>query len=223
MVSEQGDQIHHIKKSFNKVLDKLSQKDIYVFAGMGLAKQNIDPGSFNSGFNYPLADFQKDIFKPGYFAGFRIDGTHDKQYQYSVAFSLNRVSTGTKIVDGIKIGPFVGDFIAMKPEDQFLFFSISPHYKKLLHLTDTSKFKFYLVFGPSIDWRLSDQSLDNQINDNYNHFQLKADIGLEFDNKTYYTLFLHYKKGLTSITKSPINSSFNMFELGLMLKAKDIF
>ena len=39
----------------------------------------------------------------------------------------------------------------------------------------------------------------------------------------YYTLFLHYHHSLTSITQSPIVTKFNAFELGIMLKAKDLF
>jgi hypothetical protein len=52
---------------------------------------------------------------------------------------------------------------------------------------------------------------------------LKADIGLEFDNKSYYTLFLYYKQGINSITKSPISTNMNSLELGMKTKASDLF
>lgn len=218
-----GGALSHIKSNLNKRFQDFKHNDIYVFAGMGLAKQNIDIGNYSNGFNYSLNDFQKNIYKPGFLGGIRFDGIYKEKHLYSFAFSLNKVSTGTNISNGIKISPFVGDFITIKPEDQFVFFNFASHYKKIVKITDTSKYKLYVVVGPSFDWRLSGQSLDNQVHHNYKQIQIKGDLGLEFDNKTYYTLFLHYYHSLTSITKQPINTSYNAFEMGIILKAKDLF
>ncbi len=110
-----------------------------------------------------------------------------------------------------------------KADDQFLNLSIAMHYKKLLAISDTSKYHFYFVLGPSLDTRLSAQSADNLVNNNYARFLLRGDLGFEFENKNFYTLFLHYKQGLTSFTKSPIKTNINSFELGMMIKAIDLF
>ncbi len=88
---------------------------------------------------------------------------------------------------------------------------------------DTTKFKFYFVAGPSLDVRMSGQSLDNQVRDNYSKLFLRAHLGLEFNNNDYYTLFFHYKQGLHSITKSPIQTGLNSFNMGMMIKASDLF
>jgi hypothetical protein len=78
------------------------------------------------------------------------------------------------------------------------------------------------VAGPSIDTRLSKQSTDNLVNYNYRRFLLRADIGLEYENQSFYTLFMHYKQGVTSFTKSPISTHLNTLEIGLMIKASDL-
>ena len=74
-----------------------------------------------------------------------------------------------------------------------------------------------------MDTRLSEQSADNLVNNNYSRFLLRADVGVEFENKNFYTLFLHYKKGVTSFTKSPISSNITSLEIGMMIKASDLF
>ena len=50
-----------------------------------------------------------------------------------------------------------------------------------------------------------------------------ADIGIEYENKSFYTLFMHYKQGVTSFTKSPVSTHLNSVEIGLLMKASDIF
>ena len=69
----------------------------------------------------------------------------------------------------------------------------------------------------------SSLSVHNLVNNNYARFLLRGDLGFEFENKNFYTLFLHYKQGLTSFTKSPIKTNVNSFELGMMIKASDLF
>jgi hypothetical protein len=110
-----------------------------------------------------------------------------------------------------------------KADNQFLNLSIAMRYKKILAINDTSKYKFYFVLGPSFETRLSGQSDDNKANKNYTRFLLRGDIGIEFENKNFYILFLHYKQGITSFTKSPIKTNINSFELGMLMKASDLF
>jgi uncharacterized protein len=45
----------------------------------------------------------------------------------------------------------------------------------------------------------------------------------EFVNDDFYTIFFHYKQSLHSITKSPIQTGFNNFDLGMLIKASDLF
>ena len=54
-------------------------------------------------------------------------------------------------------------------------------------------------------------------------FLLRADIGIEYENKSFYTLFMHYRQGVTSFTKSPVSTHLNSLEIGLMIKASDLF
>jgi hypothetical protein len=79
------------------------------------------------------------------------------------------------------------------------------------------------VAGPSLDIRLSGQGLDNQVNYNYRKMFLRAHLGVEFVNDDFYTIFFHYKQGLHSITRSPIQTGFNNFDLGMLIKASDLF
>ena len=137
--------------------------------------------------------------------------------------SLNKIATANNYKDNKSLPPFLGSFSNFKADDQFLNLSIAMHYKKLLAISDTSKYHFYFVLGPSLDTRLSAQSADNLMNNNYARFLLRGDVGFEFENKNFYTLFLHYKQGLTSFTKSPIKTNVNSFELGMMIKASQWF
>jgi len=117
----------------------------------------------------------------------------------------------------------LGSFSNFKADDQFFTLSMAAHYKKMLVFGDTLRRKFYVIGGPSLDTRLSGQSADNLVNNNYNRFILRADIGLEFDNQSYYTLFMHYRQGLNSFTKSPIRTTLNSVQFGIMIKASDLF
>ena len=210
-------------KTWNKTFVNFTDNNISLLAGMSFSKQTIKDAGYNSSFNYNLLDYNKNEFKPGFLAGFRVDGKYNKVHDYSVSFSLNKIATGTHYKEPGGLAPFLGTFSHFKADDQFLNLSIAAHYKKLLPISDTSKYKLYVVVGPSLDTRLSGQSTDNLVNNNYQRFLLRGDLGLEFDNHGYYTLFMHYKQGITSFTKSPIHSNLNSFELGVMIKASDIF
>jgi len=222
-----ADRIQQIKKNFNTSWNKtfidFTDNNTYLLAGIGLSKQTITAGGYSSSFNYNLSDINSNAFKPGYFAGFRVDGKYKEKHNYSFGMVLNNLVTGNNYKDSKSLAPFLGSFSNFKADERFLNLSIAAHYKNLLAISDTSKYKFYLVVGPSLDTRLSEQSADNLINNNYSRFLLRADVGFEFENKNFYTLFLHYKQGLTSFTKSPISANVNSLEIGMMFKASDLF
>lgn len=211
-----------VKKELGKVFIDFNDNNVYVLAGIGFSKQFVNAGTYNSIFNYDLKD-NKSAFKPGYFAGFRVDGIYKEKHLYSFAFSLDKISSGASYLSSTSLQPFIGNFSRFKADDQFLNLSIAAHYKKLLPYKPNERTLFYVVAGPSIDTRLSGQSADNLVNNNYRRFLLRADIGIEYENKSFYTLFMHYKQGVTSFTKSPVSTRLNSFEIGLLMKASDIF
>ena len=211
-----------INKELNKVFIDFKDNKFYLLSGIGFSKQYINTGGYNSIFNYVLQN-NNTSFKPGYFAGFRVDGIYKQKHLYSFAFSLDKISTGTSYSSSTSLEPFIGNFSRFKADDQFLNFSIAAHFKKLLPFKPNERTLFYVVAGPSIDTRLSGQSADNLVNNNYRRFLLRADIGLEYENQSFYTLFMYYKQGVTSFTKSPISTHLNSIEIGLLMKASDIF
>lgn len=208
-------------KSLGSVKLDFSNKDVFLFGGMNFAKQNIQSGSFNSPFVYAVE--QKNVFKPGFMGGVRVDGKYKSKYPYAFSVSMNKYSTGTNYKEINTLAPFNGGFSNFKAEGQLFSLSVSALYKQNIPLLDSSKYRFYFLAGPSIDARMSGQSLDNQVGDNYKKLNLRAHIGLEFDNNSYYTLFLHYRHGISSFTKAPIKTSLNNFEMGMMIKASDLF
>lgn len=214
---------NNFKASWNKTFINFNDNSTYLLAGMNLTNQAIIAAGFNSSFNYNISDNTAGGYKPGYFAGFRVDGLYKDKRNYTFQVSLNKIATANNYKDAKSLTPFLGSFSNFKADDQFLNLSMALHYKKLLNISDNSKYQFYFVIGPSLDTRLSGQSDDNLVNNNYARFLLRGDIGLEFENKNFYTLFLHYKQGLTSFTKSPIKTNVNSFELGMMIKASDLF
>jgi len=209
--------------SWNKTFINFTDNSTYLLGGINFSSQGIRATGYNSNFNYNISNNTAGGFKPGYFAGFRVDGLYRAKHNYSFQMSLNKIATENDYKDSKSISPFLGSFSNFKADDQFLNLSITMHYKKLLAISDTIKYHFYFVLGPSLDTRLSGQSADNLVNKNYARFLLRGDVGLEFENKNFYTLFLHYKQGLTSFTKSPIKTNVNSFELGMMIKASDLF
>ncbi len=211
-----------VKKEFNQVFIDFKDNKVYLLSGIGFSKQFINASGYNSSFNYDLAN-NKSAFKPGYYAGFRVDGIYKENHLYSFGFVLDRISSGTDYSSSISLQPFIGDFSRFKADDQFLHLMIAAHYKKLLPFKPNERSKFYVVGGPSIDTRLSGQSADNLVNNNYHRFLIRADIGLEYENQSFYTLFMHYKQGVTSFTRSPVSTYLNSLEIGLMIKASDLF
>jgi hypothetical protein len=222
-----SERIQKFKKNFtaswNKTFINFTDNSTYLLAGMNFSNQGITAAGFNSSFNYNILDNSTSGYKPGYFAGFRVDGLYKDKRNYSFQVSLNKIATANNYKDTKSLPPFLGSFSNFNADDQFLNLSMAMHYKKLLAISDTSKYQFYFVLGSSLDTRLSKQSADNLVNKNYARFLLRGDIGFEFENKNFYTLFLHYKQGLTSFTKSPIKTNVNSFEFGMMIKASDLF
>jgi len=212
-------------KNFNllKNFKCLKGDNLYVLGGINFSNQYIGTGNYASNFNYNIASINNNAYKPGFFGGFRYEAIQNKKHVYSFEVSLNKYTSGTNYKDAIKIAPFSESFSKYKADDQFFTLNTSLHYKKLIPLGDTINNKFYIVIGPSLETRLSTQSADNLINNNYQRFVVRGDIGFEFNNRSYYTLFLHYKQGLSSFTKSPIKTTFNSFTMGMMFKVSDLF
>ena len=199
-----------------------SQNGLSVLAGMSFANQSIHAGEYTSSFNYPLSTNNSKAFTAGYLAGFRYDWVKKSKNGYSLDVVINKMSTGTYYDNTISLAPFLGSYSHFKADNEFLNLNIATHYRKLLHYGDTAKHKFYFVFGPSVLVRLSEQSADNLVNNNYYRVALNADLGFEFNNRGYYTLFAHYKQGLTSMTAAPIRSSLSSIELGMFVKLSDL-
>lgn len=212
-----------VSRYFNTQFPNHQNTKLFLLGGLNLSKQNIDLGGYHSNFNYDLTDYKNEGYQTGYFAGFRLDGTYKNKHEYALAFSFNSLSYGTRYNQLSSMPPFLGSFSSFKADDHFYTLGVAAYYKKLIPLGDDTKRRFYFIIGPRIETRLSNQSEDNQVNKNYKLLQLNADAGLEFDNNAYYTLFLHYKKGITSFTKSPLQTNTQGFELGVMVKASDLF
>jgi hypothetical protein len=139
------------------------------------------------------------------------------------ALGLEKVVAGSKYLEGANLPPFLKSFTAFKADDQLVVLSLSSYYKHEFPFGDMNKYKLSLVLGPSMNIRLSEQSPDNLINKNYKHIFFSGDGGIEFNNTSFYTLFVHYKLALNSFTKAPINSYMNSLEMGTIIKASDIF
>lgn len=220
-----AERVAKLKKDFNKTWNKVfidfTDNNVLLMAGMNFSKQNIRANNYTSPFLYAVE--QKNVFKPGFLAGFRVDGKYKEKHPYAVAFTLNKYAAGANYKETKPVDPFIGGFSNFKAAEQSLNLNMTALYKKLIPISDTTKYKFYVVTGPSLDIRLSRQGLDNQVNNNYRRMFLRAQLGVEFENNDFYTLFFHYKQGIHSITKSPIQTGFNNFDLGMLIKASDLF
>jgi hypothetical protein len=220
-----ADRVAKLKKEFtktwNKVFIDFTDNNVMLIAGMNFSKQNIRANDYSSPFLYAVQ--QKNVYKPGFLAGFRVDGKYKEKHPYAFAFTLNKYAAGANYKETKPVDPFIGGFSNFKAAEQSLNFNMTALYKKIIPISDTTKYKFYVVAGPSLDIRLSRQALDNQVNNNYRRMFLRAQIGVEFENNNFYTLFFHYRQGIHSVTKSPIQTGFNNFDLGMFIKASDLF
>ena len=198
-------------------------KNLSLFAGLNESKQNINTGNFYSKNNYLLADYQKNGYQSGYFVGFRIDGDTRMKDKVDFSLSYHQIATGTNYFDAKYLSPFTQASSNFKADDHFSMLELNVHYKRKIFTDRNEKRNYYLIAGPSMAIRLADQSEDNQIYNNYRRGIINADIGAEIENNKSYTLFMHYKKTLTSFTNNSINTSLNSFQMGILFKTNNLF
>ena len=216
------DKVQKIKKSFSKAFVDFVGNDLSLFGALSLNKQSINDHGITAPINYAFDAVNSNTFKPGYSGGFRIDGIYKEKHRYSLSLAVNRVSTGSDYKNKYTIAPFTGDYTHFKADNQFTTISIAAHYKKLLPVNDMRKYKFYAIAGPSFDYKISTISKEHLINGAGNRAFINADLGAEFDNKGYYILYAHYKLG-ANMTNSSVPVQLNRFEIGMSIKAKDLF
>ena len=216
------DKVQAMRKSLAKTFVNFEGNNLSLFGAMSLNNQTINDKGITAPINYMYDGVSNNTFKPGYLGGFRIDGIYNSKHAYSLSIALNRVSTGNYYKNKYALSPFIEDFTHFKADNQFTTISLAAHYKKLLPINDMRKYKFYAVAGPSFDYKLSKISNENLINGAGNRAFINADLGAEFDNKGYYVLYAHYKLG-TNLFQSTVPVQMNRFEIGMSIKAKDLF
>lgn len=212
-----------IEKQPHENFPKILKKQIYLISGMNFNKQLLLLNDYSSRFNYDLSDYQNNLYKPAYFLGVGWESKSVNNHKYAFNVILSKVAAGNNYKDANKLTPFVPNFTKFLAEDQFLMLNVATYFKQLIPISDTSRYRLYLTIGPSLNIRLSDQSDANLINGNYKNYYVSGDGGLEFNNQSLYTLFVHYKYALNSFTKQPLLSNLNSVELGAMVKISDLF
>jgi hypothetical protein len=211
-----------LKKAITKKFINFEGNDLSLFGALSFNQQTINDKAVATPINYLYDAVNTNSFKAGYSGGFRIDGIYNEKHRYSLSLSVNRVNAGSKYSNKYTLSPFIEDFTHYKADNQFTTLSIAAHYKKLLPVNDMRKYKFYAVFGPSVDYKISQISKEHLINGVNNRVFINGDLGAEFDNKGYYILYAHYKLG-THLFQSNVPMQFNRFEIGMSIKAKDLF
>ncbi len=222
LVNPIQERIRKIKKSFAKTFVDFVGNDVSLFGSLVLSKQNINDNGVTAPINYLYNTVNSNTFDPGYSGGFRIDGIYKEKHRYSLNFAVNRITPGNNYKNKHSLSPFIDDFTHFKADNNFTTINIAAHYKKLLPVNAMNKYKFYAVFGPSLDYKISSISNENLVNGAGNRAIINGDLGAEFDNKGYYVLFAHYKLGV-NITSSSVPVQLNRFEIGMSIKAKDLF
>lgn len=216
------EKVQAFKKSLSKSFVNFNGSGLSLYGAMSLNQQNINDKALVAPINYIYDEVNSSIFKPGYTGGFRIDGIYKEKHRYSFSLALNRVVAGNHYVYKHGLSPFIEDFTHFKADYKFTTISIAAHYKKLLPINDMSKYKFYAIAGPSLDYKISSISKEQLLNGAGNRAFFNADLGAEFDNKGYYILYAHYKLG-ANLLHSTVPVQMNRFELGMSIKAKDLF
>ena len=194
-----------------------------IVGGINFSRQAIHTNGFQSIFNYDLNGLNNNDFKSGFSLGYKFDGLYKSEKPYSLSLTFNEFRTGAKYRSASTLEPFIGAFSNFKANSKFFTIGVTPHFKKLVQITDTSKYKFYIVAGPDIHVRLSKQSLDNKVIQAYRSIIMRGDLGIEFDNNGFYTLYLYYHLPFTSFTVSPIRSRLSTIEFGTTVRFKDLF
>jgi hypothetical protein len=222
LVNPSQERIRKIKKSFAKTFVNFVGNDVSLFGSLVLSKQNINDNGVTAPINYVYNTVNSNTFNTGYSGGFRIDGIYKEKHRYSFSFAVNRIAAGNNYKNKYSLSPFIDDFTHFKADNNFTTLSIAAHYKKLLPVNAMNKYKFYAVFGPSFDYKISSISNENLVNGAGNRAIINGDLGAEFDNKGYYVLYAHYKLGV-NMTSSSVPVQLNRFEIGMSIKAKDLF
>lgn len=197
--------------------------NLFLIAGMNFNKQNITLNNFSARFIYDLNDYHKNIYKPGYLIGIRYEKKYKEHQKIATTLSVQKVVTGRNYLDNITLKPFIKNYSNFKGDDQFVIMSLSSYFKQEFVFGNKDQYTMNLLFGPSLNIRLSEQTPDNLFNHNYKHTYFSGDGGIEFNNPSFYTLFVHYKLGLNSFTKSPIKTYVNSVEIGTIIKTSDLF
>ena len=216
------DRINAFKSNFAKKLKPLMDNDFSIFGSMSLNRQMINDRGVTVPINYVYETVNNNSFKPGYIGGFRWDGIYHDRHRYAVIVAVNRVNAGNYYTNKYNLNPLLNEYTHFKADDQFTTLSVALHYKKLLPINDMNKYKFYAVIGPSIDYKISTISENNLIANAGKRAFINGDVGAEFDNKGYYILFAHYKMG-SYFSSSAASVQLNRFEIGMSIKAKDLF
>jgi hypothetical protein len=222
LVNPSQERIRKIKKSFAKTFVNFVGNDVSLFGALALSKQNINDNGVTAPINYLYNTVNSNTFNTGYSGGFRIDGIYKEKHHYALSFAVNRISVGNNYKNKYSLSPFIDDFTHFKADNNFTTLSIAAHYKKLLPVNAMNKYKFYAVFGPSFDYKISSIINENLVNGAGNRAIINGDLGAEFDNKGYYILYAHYKLG-TNLFQSTVPVQLNRFEIGMSIKAKDLF
>jgi hypothetical protein len=216
------ERLRKIKKSLAKKFINFVGNDVSLFGALALSKQNINDNGITAPLNYLYNNVNENAFKPGFIGGFRIDGIYKEKHRYSLSLAVNRIAAGNYYQNKYSLSPFIEDFTHFKADNNFTTINVTAHYKKLLPVNDMNKYKFYAVFGPSFDYKISSISKENLINGAGNRAIINGDFGAEFDNNGYYVLFVHYMLGV-NMTSSTVPVHLNRFEIGMSIKAKDLF
>jgi hypothetical protein len=216
------ERVRQIKKSFAKTFVDFVGNDVSLFGALVLSKQNINDNGITAPINYLYNTVNSNTFNSGYSGGFRIDGIYKEKHRYSLTFAVNRIAAGNYYQNKHSLSPFIDDFTHFKADNNFTTINIAVHYKKLLPVNAMNKYKFYAVFGPSFDYKISSISNEQLINGAGNRAIINGDLGAEFDNKGYYVLYAHYKLG-ANLFQSTVPVQLNRFEIGINIKAKDLF
>ena len=216
------DRVQAFKKSIAKSFVNFKGNNLSLYGALSFNKQNINDKGITAPLNYSYETLNDNSFNPGYTGGFRVDGNYNEKHNYSFSLAVNRVNTGSHYINKHSLLPFYDQVTHYKSDNQFTTISIAAHYKKLLPINDMRKYKFYAVFGPSFDYKISKMSDTHLINGAGNRAVINADLGAEFDNKGYYILYAHYKLG-GYVSSASVPTQFNRFEIGMSIKAKDLF
>jgi len=222
LINPGQERLSKIKKSLAKKFVNFVSNDVSLFGSLALSKQNINDIGVTAPINYLHKSVNSNTFDPGYIGGFRIDGIYKEKHPYSLSFAVNRIAAGNHYKNKYSLSPFIDDYTHFKADNNFTTLSIAAHYKKLLPVNAMNKYKFYAVFGPSFDYKISIISNEQLINGAGNRAIINGDLGAEFDNKGYYVLYAHYKLG-ANLFRSTVPMQLNRFEIGMSIKAKDLF